>query len=802
MSRWDPASGATPTVGEVLPHAVARRMTAPTPIAAALAADLPVRCSSWLPCGASSGRVGVGDHRRGRGFPPTVRRLSAVRLAGRKAAERSRRATGPAGAYARRRGEGHGVPCPGAARGVASWRAPAARLVQAALVARAAAHPRQPGDRGGPDHRRALGRRRWPRTTTTRSGCTSPSCAPCSSPTASGAPKAGCWRRDLPATPSPSAPTSSTRRASSAWSRKAAGCSTSNRRVAAVVLGEALGLWRGRPYEDFTYESFAQAEILRLDELRLETVELRIDADLRRGLAGELVGELQALVRQHPFRERFTAQLMLALHRSGRRAEALRSYAHLRSTLGDELGLDPSTELQALEHQILTSAPELDRPTPANADGRRSAIRGYELREPTGTNALGRTYRAYQAAEGREVSITVVPPERANDVAFIRRMQIDPEVMANLTHPNILTVEDFWRDPDGAYVVTRVFGGGTLAAAVSAGSLSSDAATSVAADVDAALAAARDRGFVHGPVDPASVLVEDGHGFVHGFGFVPVSLQETVGQPALDGAPSSSATRPPAVAAASDVMSNPYKGLEAFGEADAGDFFGRERVVERLLARLGTIGSAGRFVAVVGPSGSGKSSVVKAGLLPAIRQRCSARFRRVVRRPDGPQPAALRRAGRRAAHDRRRSQDRPARSPDRGSRRSRPVAAGGPPRRPVAAAARGRPVRGALHTDGPVRLSRVPGCAHQRGAGTAQSPPAGHHPAGRLLRPPVGSPCLRRAPPVGHRADHGDVAGRAPAGHRGPGGRGRRRLRARPGRRHRGGCRRSRRRAAAAASTR
>ncbi len=260
--------------------------------------------------------------------------------------------------------------------------------------------------------------------------------------------------------------------------------------VAALVLGEALGLWRGRPYEDFTYESFAQAEILRLDELRLETVELRIDADLRRGLASELVGELQALVRQHPFRERFTAQLMLALHRSGRRAEALRSYAHLRSTLGDELGLDPSTELQALEQQILTSAPELDLPTPANADARQSAIRGYELRELTGTNALGTTYRAYQAAEGREVSITVVPPERANDVAFIRRIQIDPEVMANLTHPNILTVEDFWRDPDGAYVVTRVFGGGTLAAAVSTGSLSSDATTSVAADVDDALAAA------------------------------------------------------------------------------------------------------------------------------------------------------------------------------------------------------------------------------------------------------------------------------------------------------------------------
>ena len=119
--------------------------------------------------------------------------------------------------------------------------------------------------------------------------------------------------------------------------------------AAAVVLGEALALWRGRPYEDFTYESFAQAEILRLDELRLEGVELRIEADLRRGVAAELVGELQALVRQHPFRERFAAQLMLALHRSGRRAEALRAYAHLRATLGNELGLDPSLELQSLE---------------------------------------------------------------------------------------------------------------------------------------------------------------------------------------------------------------------------------------------------------------------------------------------------------------------------------------------------------------------------------------------------------------------------------------------------------------------
>jgi DNA-binding SARP family transcriptional activator/ABC-type glycerol-3-phosphate transport system substrate-binding protein len=389
--------------------------------------------------------------------------------------------------------------------------------------------------------------------------------------------------------------------------------------LAAVVLGEALGLWRGRPYEEFTYEPFAQAEILRLDELRLTTVELRIEADLRRGLARELVGELQALVREHPFRERFTAQLMLALYRSGRRAEALRSYGQLRTTLADELGLDPSTELQSLEHQILTSAPELEVLVATDSGGSRFAIRGYELRERTGANALGTTYRAYHASEGREVSITVVDPEHADDPGFIRRMQIDSEVMANLTHPHILTVEDFWREPDGAFLVTRLFSGDTLAARLETGALTADARARVDADVDAALSAARDRGFVPVAVDPASILVEDGHGFLHGFSFVPGSTPHAGGAASLDEIGLRQGTKVSASTTTPDQPTNPYKGLEAFGEADAGDFFGRERVIERLLTRLGTIGSAGRFVALVGPSGSGKSSVVKAGLLPAVR---------------------------------------------------------------------------------------------------------------------------------------------------------------------------------------
>jgi DNA-binding SARP family transcriptional activator/ABC-type glycerol-3-phosphate transport system substrate-binding protein len=369
--------------------------------------------------------------------------------------------------------------------------------------------------------------------------------------------------------------------------------------VASVTLGEALSLWRGRPYEDFTYESFAQAEIVRLDELRLETVELRIDADLRRGLAGELVGELQALVRQHPFRERLTAQLMLALHRAGRRAEALRSYAHLRARLNDELGLDPSSEVQELEAQILGDDPRLAAASPRARDQPPAAVRGYELRELTGSCALGPMYRAYQPADGREVGITVVDPRRANDVDFIRRLQAETEVMSRLRHPNILTVEDFWRDADGTYLVTRVFTGSTLDVALGTGPLPPETSAAIEADVWAAVAAARDRGFVRDDAGPASILVEGGRGLVHGFDFALAPVQEAIGSVA--------------------GSTNPYKGLHAFGEADAVDFFGRQRVVERLLTRFGTVGSAGRFVAVVGPSGGGKSSVVRAGLIPAIR---------------------------------------------------------------------------------------------------------------------------------------------------------------------------------------
>lgn len=146
---------------------------------------------------------------------------------------------------------------------------------------------------------------------------------------------------------------------------------------AARRFRQALELWRDTPLADLVYEPFAQAEIARLEELRVIALEERIDADLDRGGADELVPELEALVREQPLRERLRAQLMLALYRSGRQADALAAYKDARSAFAQELALEPGPALRELEHAILTHEPELGAarriPRTARSDRRRGA---------------------------------------------------------------------------------------------------------------------------------------------------------------------------------------------------------------------------------------------------------------------------------------------------------------------------------------------------------------------------------------------------------------------------------------------
>jgi predicted ATPase/DNA-binding SARP family transcriptional activator len=133
---------------------------------------------------------------------------------------------------------------------------------------------------------------------------------------------------------------------------------------AGALLRDALALWRGPPLADLAYAPFAQAEIARLDEQRLAALEARVEADLAAGRHAELVGELQRLVSEHPLRERLHGQLMLALYRSGRQADALQAYQDARATLVDQLGIEPATELRDLHQAVLTHAPRLDMPRP------------------------------------------------------------------------------------------------------------------------------------------------------------------------------------------------------------------------------------------------------------------------------------------------------------------------------------------------------------------------------------------------------------------------------------------------------
>jgi DNA-binding SARP family transcriptional activator/class 3 adenylate cyclase len=128
---------------------------------------------------------------------------------------------------------------------------------------------------------------------------------------------------------------------------------------AAALLHQALALWRGPALADFAYESFAQGEIARMEELRVAAVEERIEADLARGRHVELAGELEALIAAYPVRERLRGQLMLALYRSGRQAEALEVYQDARSALVKELGIEPSPALRELERAVLDQDPAL-----------------------------------------------------------------------------------------------------------------------------------------------------------------------------------------------------------------------------------------------------------------------------------------------------------------------------------------------------------------------------------------------------------------------------------------------------------
>ena len=170
---------------------------------------------------------------------------------------------------------------------------------------------------------------------------------------------------------------------------------------ASLVLREAERLWRGRPLADLEFEPFARVDVQRLEELRLAALEERIDAELALGRHAALCPELEPLAAEHPLRERVHAQLMLALYRAGRQAEALDAYQRTRTRLSEELGLEPGHRLRTLQAQILNQDPSLtptERVPVKKADTGGERIVAGEFARPSRHHTSART----EAVIGRE----------------------------------------------------------------------------------------------------------------------------------------------------------------------------------------------------------------------------------------------------------------------------------------------------------------------------------------------------------------------------------------------------------------
>ncbi len=465
---------------------------------------------------------------------------------------------------------------------------------------------------------------------------------------------------------------------------------------AARILREALNLWRGAPLAGLEFEPFAPAEIARLADDRMTALELRFEAELAAGRHREIVGELKRLVAAHPTREPLVAHLMLALYRCGRQGDALEAYREARRALIDEAGIEPGPDLRDLQAAILRQnvPPVLPSPgaaLPAALDeshaprmvgrdrelarlrGRWEAIgtQGGACVAVVGEPGIGKTrLAAALAAEVHDGGATVLYANGRDRAAAIDDILRGAEAA---TRPTLLVLDDAdcaerhqleERVSELASQPVLTLATGQQAAGVVPDEtmllepIGADAAHAIAAHYGAPTDG-----------DPAFTarLLEEAEGVPGRLAKMAAEMARTAAARRVDAAAERAASGRAdlrsfeselasgviALQAASERIGPaagaerlgvcPFKGLAAFDVADAPYFFGRERLVAELVARL--VGAPA--LAVVGSSGSGKSSVIRAGLLPALASGVlpgSETWRQVLIRPGRHPVQVLRRA--------------------------------------------------------------------------------------------------------------------------------------------------------------
>ena len=478
---------------------------------------------------------------------------------------------------------------------------------------------------------------------------------------------------------------------------------------------EALALFRGDPLADLADEPFAAAEIRRLQELRETAAELAIDADLAAGRHQEIVGEVEALLAESPLRERLHAQRMLALYRCGRQAEALEAYRHARRTLVEEIGVEPGPELRRLHDAILRQDPALDvepavaelpreldaaaAPPLTGRDGELRRLRTRWQRAAVGAGALVTLVGGYGMGKTRLAAELAGDAHREGAAVLYAAGTRAPEAALaaiararDSRRPTLLVLDDADRAPADVHAALRELGRALPALPVLVLATGQEAAELARLDSRESV--------VLGPLDAEAVrLIAGLYAPAGGDDAVPVEtllatsrgVARRVHEAASEWARREATRRVDAVAGRAaagrsearaleaelagsvvDLQSArersglidreredaeasvicPYKGLATFDTDDAEFFFGRERLVAELVARI--VGAP--LLAVVGPSGSGKSSVVRAGLLPALGGGVlpgSDKWARALIRPGEHPMRELRRAAGRLGRERR-----------------------------------------------------------------------------------------------------------------------------------------------------